>query len=377
MQVSGFCPGRLRRSRLARAAMRIWANIECPDQVFRELNGRHARQLLFLFPVLGPLFSLSILMFSVWDFWRDAAHASDALIVRALLVGAGALAYCPCCARIKPLHRAGFVYVTHICALIVAEYILEDGFLYGLAGITSCVFVASVLTLRMRSFLALVALPSILLAVLTIVRLPLVDSVNQLMLYLYALALAATLMYVVRSFRYQTLQLEGQLLRSAREDSLTGVCNRGYLFELAEGAVALARRHHRPLAVLMLDIDHFKNVNDEYGHPVGDCVIRALADTCVAELRAIDHFGRIGGEEFVCVMPETDAEEALRCAERLRACLGNVQVETARGALGFTVSIGVAVLAPGCDTWSQLLHAADCALYRAKNGGRNRCVLSA
>jgi diguanylate cyclase (GGDEF)-like protein len=362
---------------MARAAVRIWANIECPDHVFRELDARHARQLLQLFPLLGPLFSLSILMFSAWDFWRDAANAFDALQVRVLLVALGALSYCPCTARFKPLYRVGFLYVTHTCALIVAEYVLQDGFLYGLAGITSCVFVASVLTLRMRTFLALVALPSILLAVLTVLRLPAVDSVNQLMLYLYALALAATLMYVVRSFRYQTLQLESQLLRSAREDSLTGVSNRGYLFELAESAVALARRHHRPLAVAMLDIDHFKQVNDRYGHPVGDSVIRALADTCVSELRTIDHFGRIGGEEFVCVMPETDAEEALRCAERLREHIGQVRVETPQGPLGFTVSIGVTVLAPGRGNWEKLLQSADSALYSAKNGGRNCCVLAA
>ena len=362
---------------MARAAARIWANIECPDHVFRELDARHARQLLHLFPLLGPLFSLSILMFSVWDFWRDAGNAGTALLVRALLVGLGALAYCPCTVRVDPLYRVGFLYVTHACALIVAEYVLQDGFLYGLAGITSCVFVASVLTLRMRTFLALAALPSVLLTVLVLLRLPLVDSVNLLMLYLYALALAATLMYVVRSFRYQTLQLEAQLLRSAREDSLTGVSNRGYLFEQAEGAVALARRHRRPLAVAMLDIDHFKQVNDNYGHPVGDSVIRALADTCVSGLRTIDHFGRIGGEEFVCVMPETDAEEALRCAERLREEISRTRVATPQGPLGFSVSIGVAVLAPGCDTWPQLLHKADCALYLAKHAGRNRCVLAA
>jgi len=229
----------------------------------------------------------------------------------------------------------------------------------------------------MRSFLALVALPSLLLTVLTVLRLSAVDSVNQLMLYLYALGLSATLMYVVRSFRYQTLQLEIQLLRAAREDSLTGVSNRGYLFELAESAVALARRHHRPLAVAMLDIDHFKDVNDQYGHPVGDSVIRALAETCVAQLRAIDHFGRIGGEEFVCVMPETDAEEGLRCAERLREQVSRVRVATPQGEVGFSVSIGVAVLGPGCDTWPKLLHQADCAMYLAKHGGRNRCVLAA
>lgn len=343
----------------------------------QELEARHAKQLQHLFPVLGPQFSLAILLFSFWDYWRDPANAGSALFIRCVLVGVGALAYLPAAARLPVRYRCGFLFVTHVCALILAEFVLRDGFLYGLAGITSCLFVVAVMTMQLRAFLAIVAAPTVLLVVLTVQRLSFAETVNQLMLYAFALALALALMYVIRSFALQTLQLEAQLLKSARYDALTGVCNRAYLFEQADNAVALALRHTRPLAVAMLDIDHFKSVNDRYGHGVGDMVIRALADTCLAELRAIDRFGRIGGEEFVCVMPETDEAEALLCAERLRHRIAALRVDTPAGKISFTVSIGVAMLERGCDNWPALLHAADCALYGAKHAGRDRVVLAA
>lgn len=356
---------------------RVLATVDCPDPLGQELDARHARQLLRLFPVLGPLFSFMILLFSVWDFWLDSAQARTAAAIRFGLVGVGALAYLPCSTRFTPLQRAGFLYVTHASALVLAESVLRGGFLYGLSGITSCLFLAAVLTMRPYAFFAIVALPSLLLAGLSMSNLPVSDVVSQMMLYAFAMALALTLLYVIRSFALQTMEMEEQLLRSARRDSLTGVYNRGYLFELAEREVALARRHRRPLAVAMLDIDHFKQVNDRYGHAVGDEVIVSLTGVCAAELRAIDQFGRIGGEEFVCVMPETDVEEAQRCAERLRRRIEQAQVVTEDGPLGYTVSIGVAMLDRRHLEWKALLHAADCALYRAKSGGRNRVALAA
>lgn len=346
------------------------------DEISQELESRHVRQLLYLLPVLGPLFSLAILLFSAWDFWRDAGNAGAALGIRGLLVAIGAFAWLPSSAFMAPLYRCGILYLTHASALIIAEYVLQDGFLYGLSGITSCVFVVAVMTLRLRDFLGIIAVPSALLAVLTAARMPWQDAVNQLMLYFFAIAVALMLMYVIRSFAAQTVELEGQLLKSARRDSLTGAFNRGYLFELAERAVALAQRHGRPLAVAMLDIDHFKCINDCHGHAVGDSVIVSLAEVCMRELRAIDHFGRIGGEEFVCIMPETDQAEALQCAERLRSCIEKARVDGADGAICWTVSIGVAMLDKQRPDWKSLLHAADCALYRAKHEGRNRVELA-
>jgi diguanylate cyclase (GGDEF)-like protein len=359
-----------------RLAAFLRQNLQCSDQLGQELDARHAGQLLRLLPVLGPLFSLAILMFSAWDFWRDTDTALAALALRISLVGVGALAYLPLSANLPALYRGGILFVTHSSAIVLAEYVLIDGFVYGLAGVTSCLFVASALTMRARAFLAMVLVPTLLLLLLGAQRMAFADFVNAVMLYVFALVLALTLMLVIRSFALQTMELEGQLLRSARRDSLSGAYNRGYLFELAEGAVALAQRHGRSLAVAMLDIDHFKHVNDEFGHAAGDCVIASLANICLAELRTVDHFGRIGGEEFVCVMPETDEIEAVQCAERLRSRIEAAIVETPTGPVRFTVSIGVAMLGPACNGWTTLLHAADCALYRAKHAGRNRVVMA-
>ena len=135
------------------------------------------------------------------------------------------------------------------------------------------------------------------------------------------------------------------------------------------------RRYQRPLALLMLDIDHFKKINDTYGHAAGDLVLVQLADVLRSVLRAADLCGRFGGEEFVCLLPETSVSEALILAERLRARLVEQAVCSEAGAILFTVSIGVSVAMPEDISIDQLIHRADMALYEAKKSGRNRICL--
>jgi diguanylate cyclase (GGDEF)-like protein len=200
---------------------------------------------------------------------------------------------------------------------------------------------------------------------------------NSLIQYGFAVGLAFMLMLILRLFRQRAFLLEKKLLHASRHDSLTGAYSRGYLIELAEREIAYAKRHDHPLAVAMLDIDRFKQINDNYGHRIGDDVIKRLVATCKANLREIDHFGRIGGEEFVCVLPETDESEAMKCAERLRQSIESVRIDTQRGPLQFTVSIGIAMLSPKHMNWNALLNDADIAMYGAKRDGRNRSVLSA
>jgi diguanylate cyclase (GGDEF)-like protein len=191
------------------------------------------------------------------------------------------------------------------------------------------------------------------------------------MLYVFAACLAILIMLTIRIARQQAYLSEKKLLHASRHDSLTGVCNRGYLTELGGREVALAKRYGRSLALAMIDIDHFKIVNDTFGHEVGDRAIKILVDVCQPNLRSIDHFGRLGGEEFVCILPETDLAEALTCAERMRTSVENVGLETRDGPFTFTISIGVAVLGPSQEDFPSLLKSADDALYRAKKGGRN------
>lgn len=161
-----------------------------------------------------------------------------------------------------------------------------------------------------------------------------------------------------------------ELLRLSTTDPLTGLCNRRSLLELAGHEVARARRHGTPLALLVLNMDHFKAINDRQGHAEGDRVLVRLADCLRGELRASDVAGRLGGEEFAVVLPDSPLAGALEVAERIRRC-----VETAREARPpcATVSIGVAELLPG-ESLDDLLRRADRALYGAKATGRNRIV---
>jgi len=162
----------------------------------------------------------------------------------------------------------------------------------------------------------------------------------------------------------------------ATTDSLTGVHNRRHLFELGRRVFAAAKRYDRPLAVIMFDIDHFKVVNDTYGHGVGDEVLHAVADRAGQVIRAVDILGRYGGEEFIVLLPETDEERAVRAAERIREAIGTRSIETAAGPMSVTISAGVAAFDPSMEDLNDLIEAADRAMYRAKHAGRN-CTVGA
>jgi len=175
----------------------------------------------------------------------------------------------------------------------------------------------------------------------------------------------------------RTFRLELELEVLATRDSLTGVNNRRSFMQQAEHELERTRRNGRPVSLLMLDIDRFKSINDTHGHPMGDEVIRTLARTCQGALRSVDVLGRLGGEEFAIVLPETHAEGALRVAERLRQLIAETSVPLeAGGALTFTVSMGVAEWRPG-EGLDHLLSRGDQALYAAKNTGRNKVCAAA
>jgi diguanylate cyclase (GGDEF)-like protein/PAS domain S-box-containing protein len=171
-------------------------------------------------------------------------------------------------------------------------------------------------------------------------------------------------------------RLEQELERQARTDVLTGAASRRHFFTRAEEAIRLARRYSHPLSLLMLDLDHFKRVNDTHGHQVGDLVLKALVQLAWQTLRKVDVLGRIGGEEFAILMPETDAEQAFQVAERLRQAVDAAKVPFNGGSVRFTVSIGVATLTDGDTSIGVLLSRADGALYEAKRTGRNRVVVA-
>ena len=210
------------------------------------------------------------------------------------------------------------------------------------------------------------------------------DFVNTLFGFLISLLMALSLLGL-RSLLKSLRDNEERLTRLATIDVLTGLANRCHVLASLEMELRRAERNGRPLSLLMLDLDHFKAINDQYGHAIGDAVLVAAAARWTSCLRAVDMCGRIGGEEFLVVLPDTDADAARTTAERLRAVLADSPIDTASGELNVTVSIGAAsqvVVSKAEASASEdrissrmksLQHRVDQALYRAKADGRN-CV---
>ena len=167
-----------------------------------------------------------------------------------------------------------------------------------------------------------------------------------------------------------------ELRRLLTTDYLTGAMNRAYFSEAAEREVSRHRRYGSPLSAIMLDIDHFKRVNDTFGHAVGDQVLTAVVQSCRAELRVTDVLARLGGEEFVVLLPGISLKEAEQTAERLRCRVASDLGSVGAAAVQATISLGCASMVEhGCDLVG-LLEAADQALYKAKRLGRNRVEVS-
>lgn len=181
----------------------------------------------------------------------------------------------------------------------------------------------------------------------------------------------------IRRRRYQDLLRENyeQGLSMALTDSLTGAYNRRYLMTHLSRMLTDTAERQKPLACLMIDVDHFKAVNDTHGHAVGDTVLKEIVAVMRSNVRNVDLVARLGGEEFVIVMPDTHAQFAAMVADRLREKISSTMIPLKDGdELSVTVSIGCAVREPD-DTAEQLLDLADKALYQGKEAGRNRVVM--
>ena len=162
-----------------------------------------------------------------------------------------------------------------------------------------------------------------------------------------------------------------RLKRQAFSDTLTGLGNRRWLAEVVSSEIARSRREQKPLSVIVLDIDHFKRINDEFGHDAGDEVLVAVAETAKRVLRPYDLVARLGGEEFCAFLPGTGLKEAVQIAERLREAIAALQIEALRGRR-VTASFGVHEANILREHFKDMLRIADDCLYQAKGGGRNQ-----
>lgn len=198
-----------------------------------------------------------------------------------------------------------------------------------------------------------------------------------------ALCISTLLFLGLAEVKRIILELEEKnflLDRTAKTDSLTQVLSRAETFSRAELEIERSLRSKKPISFLMLDIDHFKNINDQYGHPIGDVVLQNLAKYCQEELRVVDIFGRVGGEEFLIVLPENSEAMAFEVAERVRNKVASSIVAQAQGKdISISISVGIASFDPGRngETAADLILRAcyknsDEAMYSAKTKGRNR-----
>ena len=165
-----------------------------------------------------------------------------------------------------------------------------------------------------------------------------------------------------------------EIYRLSTVDGLTQIFNKRYFLETLERELSRARRYDRPLALVMFDIDHFKQCNDTFGHRAGDFVLREVADVVRERARKVDVLARYGGEEFAMILPEIDIRGATAFAEKIRAMIGESKFMFEGRHIPVTISIGVAELTPDIATYDDLIKRADARLYKAKQTGRNRLV---
>ena len=170
--------------------------------------------------------------------------------------------------------------------------------------------------------------------------------------------------------------LEDQLNQLAMTDGLTGIYNRRHFIKEAQNELNRSVHVKRPLALVLFDIDHFKQINDTYGHAAGDQVLLAFTKICQENIREIDVFARYGGDEFVMLLPETSRAEAFEVAERIRMALVNSQMEFESELISLTISSGISDLNDETDSFDKLIERADQALYLAKQAGRNVVMIS-
>ncbi len=262
--------------------------------------------------------------------------------------------------------------------VVAASLILGAGYLWGTAALAIGWRSGSML----RRFLVLAGVP---LALLVAARGALVLTMpggfgwlsDTMLQHLSSTALY--LLMLLSGFGYLLLtreQMQAELERLAMTDPLTDVPNRRGLFEKLAPWMALARRPDQPTALVLIDLDLFKRVNDSYGHPAGDAVVREVIEVCKKQLRDSDQLGRLVGVEFALLLPRTGMPEALLVAERIRAAIAGSAIKTERAMISMTASLGVTTIRPDDSTVS-LFKRADEALQQAKQQGRNRVVEAA
>lgn len=351
--------------------------------------------------VLMLMAAASLVLFSIWDHVYDPASLPQTLPVRALGTAIILVLWSGTHHRQLKGRLSWFLFGNTVtCTTIVAWVlvIVPHGMMAGLPNFffvpLSFVFLPNYRAVALNCVVLMVIVNAVQLA-----DYPDRIAVINTNIFLSAMcAVTGLFAWVNEARNRQMFRLENQLERLATTDSLSGAYNRRHFTHCAETEIERARRYGHPLALLLLDIDHFKSINDNYGHHVGDEAIRAIADVCRATLRNSDSLGRMGGEEFAILLPETNLSDAGQLAERLRENLAKMQISVRNSSsvpteiessnndpnpnetsaqVSLTASIGVSLWHGASDSLEALLQRADTCLYEAKDKGRNQVVICA
>ena len=352
------------------------------EAIYRTRQNDHAVPLTRALLLLA---ALGVLLFGAWDYKIDPQIVVRTLPVRILC---SALSVTLWAAIPLPLfrRRLSWIYtVNSVAATLTIMWVLlvvPDGFLWGLSGF----FYLPLALLVLPRFRLVAGNCVILLLIINgamhFDEAPRLVILNANFFLGFMCVMTGVLAYLNEERDRRIFQLERELEHLANCDSLSGAYNRRYFEETAHDEIERARRYKHPLSLLMMDADHFKRINDTYGHAAGDRAIRAIAEIGQDIFRSSDLLARMGGEEFAVLLPETDGDGARRIAERLQEKMRQSTIATGNETADIpdyftlTVSIGVAELHRS-DTIETLLQRADDALYEAKKQGRNRVVFHA
>jgi diguanylate cyclase (GGDEF)-like protein len=329
---------------------------------------------------LNTFWSIAILLlaFGLWDWFVDPAHTQSAFTVRlvgaALVVATGLFQRLPGRSHWLPL-MAKLRLVIAVIASMTAASLLDTGYGFGVAGLVVIILTGPYIAIDARDLLttnlAVLVVLGVVMAAITPTPF---DMVGTAVFVLLAVAVSTLLGRVLETSNRRAYALELQLHRDARTDTLTGLDNRRSMQERGYVELKRARRSGAPVSVLLCDLDHFKDINDKHGHKAGDAALVHTASVLRDALRATDALGRWGGEEFIALLPGTDAAGALDVAERMRSAMEATMFDFGGRA---TISLGAATVSsvdePLSD-WDDAVKQADQNLYRAKREGRNRVV---
>lgn len=369
----GMAPAGMPNGLWGRIAFLLFPSQEFAAKKFRD----HRRFTAVVYVILGVF--LPFLW--VWDYVTDPVGARETIGLRLLYL----LILIPAFGFWWPKVPPRWLQIAPPLLMLAAEVLyveilnhLQTGMIYGLAGFMYVMFIAVLgtqcysLVLAIGYTLFATILPTLMAA------LGLAPGFPYLSFAILVWPAAGLTILSQAAFAYHYLYryyLEQQLKFLSDTDPLSGARNRRYFMPRLDSEVVRAHRLRLDLALLMLDIDFFKKVNDTYGHPTGDLVIRQLADICLQVSRKIDVVGRVGGEEFAVLLPGATIAQATDVAERIRAQAEGSSVQSQDGKfLNFTVSVGVAEVRPDDNNGTDLFSRADAALYEAKNSGRNRVM---